>query len=204
MRTALRILLILVLLALLYPATVLALYFLTPQENAKLDKVDTILVLGCPSKPDGSPTPEQRERVMEGVREFRKGISRHVIISGAAAHNRFVEAHVMAMAAEANGVPASAVIEEDHAHDTIQNIYYADKIMEAHGWHTTEVISSPYHLPRTALILQHYPQLKWELHAAHWPPDYGPLKRLQLDWNEALTTFRIRLYGFRSSRYLPN
>ena len=50
----------------------------------------------------------------------------------------------MAMLAEANGIPASAFLEEDQAHDTIQNIYYSDKIMESNGWHTTEVISSPY------------------------------------------------------------
>jgi vancomycin permeability regulator SanA len=141
---------------------------------------------------------------MEGVREFKNGTGSQIIMTGTAAHNGFVEAHSMAMLAEANGVPASAVLEEDQARDTIQNIYYSDKIMEAHGWHTTEVISSPYHLPRTALILRHYPQLQWETHAAQWPPEYGTLKRLQLDWKEAVTSFRIRVHGFRPSKYLPN
>ena len=204
MRIALRVLLVLVVLCLLYPAVVLGLYFFAPQENATLGSVDTLIVLGCPTEPDGSPTPEQRERVMEGVREFKKGIGNHLIMTGAAAHNRFVEAHAMAMLAEANGVPASAVFEEDQAHDTIQNIYYSDKIMEAHGWRTAEVISSPYHLARTALILSHYPQLQWEEHAAHWPPEYGPMKKLDLDWKEALSSFRIRMHGFRASKYLPN
>ncbi|HSU31421.1 MAG TPA: YdcF family protein [Bryobacteraceae bacterium] len=204
MRVTLRIALILVIVCLLYPAVILGFYFFAPHENAKLGKVDTLIVLGCPTEPDGSPTPEQRERVMEGVREFKRGASGHIIMTGTAAHNGFVEAHSMAMLAEANGVPASVVLVEDQAHDTIQNIYYSDKIMETHGWHTTEVISSPYHLPRTALILRHYPQLKWETHAAHWPPEYGRLERLQLDWKEAVTSFRIRIHGFRSSKYLPN
>jgi uncharacterized SAM-binding protein YcdF (DUF218 family) len=204
MRIALRVLIALAILCLIYPALILGFYFFAPNENARLGKVDTLIVLGCPTKPDGSPTPEQRERVMEGVREFKKGISSHIIMTGTAAHNRFVEAHAMAKLAEANGVPASAVFEEDQAHDTIQNIYYSDKIMEANGWHTTEVISSPYHLPRTALILHHYPQLKWETHAAPWPPQYGLLKKLHLDWKEALGSFRIRMHGFRPSRYLPN
>jgi uncharacterized SAM-binding protein YcdF (DUF218 family) len=204
MRIARRVLLVLVVLCLLFPAVVLGFYFLAPHENAKLGTVDTLIVLGCPTKPDGSPTPEQRERVMEGVREFKKGTSNHIIMTGTAAHNRFVEAHAMAMLAEANGVPASAVFEEDQAHDTVQNIYYSDKIMEAKGWRTTEVISSPYHLPRTALILRHYPQLRWETHAARWPADYGPLKKLQLDWREAVFSFHIRMHGFRQSKYLPN
>lgn len=204
MRTTLRLFFVLAVLCLLYPAIILGLYFFAPQQNAMLGKVDTLIVLGCPTKPDGSPTPQQRSRVMEGVREFNKGVSRHIIMTGTAAHNRFVEARAMAMLAEANGVPASAIIQEDQAHDTIQNIYYSDKIMEANGWHTTEVISSSYHLPRTALILRHYPQLRWKTHAAPWPPEYGPWKKLRLDWNEAIGCFHIRIYGFPPSKYLPN
>ncbi|MGC2512479.1 MAG: YdcF family protein [Acidobacteriaceae bacterium] len=176
---------------------------MAPRQNAQLGKVDTLIVLGCPTLPDGSPSPEQRARVMEGVREFDRGVSRHIIMTGTAAHNRFIEAHAMAMLAEANGVPASAVIEEDQAHDTIQNIYYSDKIMAANGWHTTEVISSPYHLPRTALILRHYVQLRWKTQASSWPPEYGPLKKFKLEWNEAVSCFHIRIHGSPPSKYLP-
>jgi uncharacterized SAM-binding protein YcdF (DUF218 family) len=203
MRTALRVFIVLAIVCLLYPATILGLYFFAPHQNARLDKVDTLIVLGCPTKSDGSATPEQRERVMEGVREFKSGVSNHIIMTGGAAHNRFVEAHAMALLAEAYGVPASAVVEEDQAHDTIQNIYYSDKIMEARGWHSAEVISSPYHLPRTALILERYPQLQWETHPAHWPPEYSLQKKLKLDWKEALSCFHIRMHGlpdFRGDR----
>jgi uncharacterized SAM-binding protein YcdF (DUF218 family) len=204
MRIAARVLLILVLLCLSYPAIALGLYFFAPHQNATLGKVDALIVLGCPTRSDGSPTPEQRERVQEGVREFKKGSSDHIIMTGAAAHNRFVEAHAMAMLAEANGVPASAVLEEDQAEDTIQNIYYSDKIMKANGWRTVEVISSPYHLPRTAVILHHYPRLQWETHAAQWPPEYGLWKRRQLDWKGALDSLGARVHGFWPSKYLPN
>lgn len=203
MRIALRVFLVLVILCLIFPAIVLGLNHFAPHENAKLGKVDTLIVLGCPTLPDGSPSPEQRERVMEAVREFEKGTGAHIIMTGTAAHNRFVEAHAMAMLAERKGVPPSAVIEEDQAHDTIQNIYYSDKIMEAHAWHTAEVISSPSHLPRVALILEHYPQLEWETHAARWPPEYGLWRKIKLNWREAFDSLRIRVYGFRSSKYLP-
>ena len=39
--------------------------------------------------------------------------------------------------------------------------------MKAHGWHSAEVISSPCHLPRAALIFNLLP-LEWRTHAA--PP----------------------------------
>jgi uncharacterized SAM-binding protein YcdF (DUF218 family) len=204
MRAARWIFLLLLLLCLLYSAMVFGLYFFAPRQNAQLGKVDTLIVLGCPTMADGSPSPEERARVMEGVREFHQGVSRHIIMTGAAAHNPFVEAHTMAMLAEANGVPASAILQEDRADDTIQNIYYSDRIMEANGWHTTEVISSPYHLPRTALILRHYPQLRWKTQPASWPPGYGAWRKLKLESEEAFGCFRIRVYGFPPSKYLPN
>jgi hypothetical protein len=39
--------------------------------------------------------------------------------------------------------------------------------MQAHGWHSAEVISSAYHLPRAGMIFSRIP-LDWRLHAA--PP----------------------------------
>jgi uncharacterized SAM-binding protein YcdF (DUF218 family) len=203
MRIAGRSLLILIAIFLLGSAAVSGLFFLAPHENANLPKVDTLIVLGCPTRRDGSPTPEQRERVLEGVREFNRGSSNHIIMTGGAAHNRFVEAHAMAVLAEANGVPPSAVIEEEQALDTIQNIYYSEKIMEANRWHTVEVISSPYHLPRTALILRHHPALQWKTHAAPWPPEYGLWKKLELDWKGALDSVRFHIRSLWPSQYLP-
>lgn len=203
MRKARWILPVLLLLCLAYPAIVLGFYFLAPQENADLAHFDTLIVLGCPTDAAGHPTPEQRARVMEGVREFQRNVSRHIIMTGGPAHNRFVEAHAMALLAEQEGIPPEAVIEEGQAHDTIQNIYYSDKIMQGKHWHTAEVISSPYHLPRTALILEHYPDLRWHTHAAAWPSGYSLRKRFWLDWREASGYLRLRVHGFRKSRFLP-
>lgn len=203
MRIARRIFVILLLFCLVFPAVVFGLYFFAPRQNAQLGKVDALIVLGCPTMLDGSPSPEQRARVMEGVREFDRGVSQHIIMTGGAAHNRFVEAHAMAMLAEANGVPASAILQENRALDTIQNIYYSDKIMEANGWHTTEVISSHYHLPRTVLILRHYPQLRWKTHPAPWSRGYTAWEKLRLESMEAFGCFRIRVQGFPPSKYLP-
>jgi uncharacterized SAM-binding protein YcdF (DUF218 family) len=204
MRRSLRIVAVLIVLALLYPATVLGLYFFAANHNADLTTVDTLIVLGTPTLPDGSPSPEQRERVMEGVREFKAGVSRHIIMTGGKTRANFVEAHTMAQLAIANGIPAAAIVEEGQAQNTIQNIYYSEQIMLANGWHSTEVISSPYHLPRTALILWHHPQLKWRTHPGQWPPEFGIWTKLQRQWREASGCFRLRIRGFPPSKFLPN
>jgi uncharacterized SAM-binding protein YcdF (DUF218 family) len=173
-----------------------------PLSNTSATHFDTIIVLGYPAKPDGTPRPEMRERVLEGVREYRAGVAPRIIVTGGAAHNEYVEAHVMAQLAEAQGVPVDAVIEEGQAHDTIQNAYYSVAIMEAHGWHSAEVVSSPSHLRRASLIFAHFP-IAWRMHAAPWPPEYGFFNRAFHEWYEAVDTARLRLTSFPESRFLP-
>jgi hypothetical protein len=109
-------------------------YRTIPTHDTNLTHFDTIIVLGTPAKPDGTPSPEQRERTLEGVREFKAGVAPSIILTGGPAHNQFVEAHVMAMLAIAQGVPPEDVIEEDQAQNTIQNIFYSQRIMAAHQW----------------------------------------------------------------------
>jgi uncharacterized SAM-binding protein YcdF (DUF218 family) len=136
-----------------------------PTSNTARDHFDAILVLGSPSDPDGNPTPIELSRVTEGVREYERGIAPRLIFSGGPAHNRFVEAEVMAGAAAARGIPPSAIFVETRAEDTIQNVCYSERVMKSHGWHSAEVISSASHLPRAGLILGNS-ALEWRTHAA--------------------------------------
>jgi uncharacterized SAM-binding protein YcdF (DUF218 family) len=172
-----------------------------PLSNTTAAHFDTLIVLGYPAKKDGTPRPEMRERVLEGVREYRAGVAPKIIMTGGAAHNDYVEAHVMADLAKAQGVPADAIVEEGQARDTIQNAYYSVKIMQEHGWHSAEVVSSDSHLPRASLIFAHFP-IAWRMHAAPWPQQYGLLHRAAIEWYEAADTARLRLTSFPESRFL--
>jgi uncharacterized SAM-binding protein YcdF (DUF218 family) len=139
-----------------------------PLHNSNRQTFDAIIVLGTPADRDGNPTPELLDRVSEGVREYERGVAPHLILTGAAAHNHFVEAEVMARVAQAQGVPASVIFQEPHALDTIQNACYSNRILLNHGWHSAEVVSSAFHLPRAAVIFSHLsgPALEWRVHAA--------------------------------------
>jgi uncharacterized SAM-binding protein YcdF (DUF218 family) len=148
-----------------------------PNHNTDLTHFDTLIVLGNPAEADGTPSPEQRERTLEGIREYKAGIAPHLIFTCGAAHNRFVEADVMRDLALAQGVPANDITVEDQAQNTIQNIYYSEQIMKAHHWKSAEVISSASHLPRAGLILAHY-AFAWRTSAAPWPPEYSTLQKM--------------------------
>jgi uncharacterized SAM-binding protein YcdF (DUF218 family) len=173
-----------------------------PTGNTDLSHFDTVIVLGTPANPDGSASPEQRERTLEGVREYKAGVAPHLIMTGGAAHNQFVEARVMKELAVAQGVPADAITEEGQAQNTIQNIYYSEKIMAAQHWTSAEVVSSPSHLPRTALILEHY-RFLWRTYPAPWPREYSALKRGFWYSVEAEYCLRLKIFGFPATPYLP-
>jgi uncharacterized SAM-binding protein YcdF (DUF218 family) len=140
---------------------------LAPSANTSRDHFDAILVLGYRADGDGNPTPEQLARVYEAVREYERGVAPRLLFTGGPVQNRYVEADVMASAAAARGIPPSAIFVETKADDTIQNACFSERIMQAHGWHSAEIISSAYHLPRASLIFGHT-SLDWRLHAA--PP----------------------------------
>jgi uncharacterized SAM-binding protein YcdF (DUF218 family) len=136
-----------------------------PTSNTSLERFDAIIVLGTPTDSDGNPTPLQLARVSEAVREYERGIAPRLILTGGTAHNAFVEARVMAQTAHAQGIPESALFIEPEADDTIQNACYSVRIMNAHGWRSAEVVSSPSHLPRAGLIFSRFP-IEWRMHGA--------------------------------------
>lgn len=140
---------------------------LAPLSNTDLTRFDAIIVLGMPADSDGNPTPVMQARVTEAVREYERGIAPRLIVTGGAAHNGYVEARVMARVAHAQGIPESAIYVEPEALDTVQNACYSARVMQAHGWHSAEVVSSATHLPRAAMIFSRMP-MEWRMHAA--PP----------------------------------
>ena len=164
---------------------------IAPTVNTTQNQFDVLIVLGSPADADGNPTPTELERVTEAVHEYERGVAPRMIITGGPSHNRFVEADVMARLAEAQGIPAGAIVEERTARDTMENACDSVRIMRSHGWESAEVVSSASHLPRTGLILSRLP-LKWRTHAA---PSLEP----EGEWTQAAMT---ALEILKTVRYL--
>jgi len=173
-----------------------------PTANTARTRFDAIIVLGSPADEDGNPTPWLLARANEGVREYERGIAPRLILSGGAAHNRFVEAAVMARVAEAEGIPASAIFEEPQAMDTIQNACYAVRIMKAHGWTSAEVISEAGHLRRAGLILSRLP-IEWRTHAAPLLRPRGEVSEAAFTAMETLKTARYLVWTRENERCEP-
>ncbi len=170
-------------------------------SNTSLTHFDAIIVLGTPADSDGNPRPEQLARVTEAVHEYERGVAPRLILTGGAVRNRFVEARVMARSAEAQGIPASAIVLEPEAKDTIQNACYSVRLMRERGWHSAEVVASAVHLPRAGLIFNSLAEesvppgstpLEWSSHAAQ------PLSPHSSAYQSAITAVEI----LKTARYL--
>ena len=81
-----------------------------------------MLVLGYPTREDGSPHPLQRARVAAGVAALRAGGCGEIVLSGAAVHGRDVEAQTMAGLARELGVAEEQIVIEDRARTTWENV----------------------------------------------------------------------------------
>jgi len=162
---------------------------LAPLTNTSLTRFDTLIVLGSGVDRTGNPTPDQLARVLEAVHEYERGVAPRMIMTGML-DNGYSQARIMARTAEAQGIPAAAIIEEPDAWDTIHNACYAARIMRAHGWHSAEVISRASHLPRAALIFGGV-EMEWRMHAA---PPLEVESTIQSGTQEVLETFKTLRY----------
>jgi uncharacterized SAM-binding protein YcdF (DUF218 family) len=61
------------------------------------------------------------------------------------------EAEVIKAIAIANGVPAEAIILEERAANTYENVEFTNQILRDKGWRRVALVSSPYHMRRAMM-----------------------------------------------------
>ena len=119
-------------------------YYLSPQGN--LEKSDTIVAIS------GGDT---AARTREAVRLYKDKWAPHIIFSGAALDpNSPSNAKAMAKAAQAQGVPASAIALDEEANNTRQNAAGVAKIAAQEGYKSIILVTSPYHQRRASITFK--------------------------------------------------
>jgi uncharacterized SAM-binding protein YcdF (DUF218 family) len=156
-----------------------------PKGNTRLLRFDVIVVLAGGFNRDGTLTPTTLSRVAEGVREYDRGVAPRLLLTGDS-----TEARLMERAAEAEGIPESAIVLDMNAKDTITNACNSARIMKQRGWRSVEVVSNAPHLPRTAIILSRLP-IEWRVHVA---PDVAPVDPIFSKGGAAVETLKTVRY----------
>jgi uncharacterized SAM-binding protein YcdF (DUF218 family) len=104
---------------------------------------DAIIVPGVPF--DGKHwSLVMRARVCWARMLFDSGITRNIIFSGGAVHTPWVEGRIMAMYAEALGLPSEHLIVEDKAEHSTENILYSYKLAQKMGLKRVALASDPF------------------------------------------------------------
>jgi uncharacterized SAM-binding protein YcdF (DUF218 family) len=91
-----------------------------------------------------------QERTAASVDLYRSGFAPAVVFSSGFRF-AFHEAAVMKELALASGVPANAIVLEQLAKNTRENVLFCDRILREHGWRKILLVSSPYHMRRAML-----------------------------------------------------
>ena len=121
---------------------------------------DAIVVLGGTVSEDGTLAPWVAARVDRAVEAFEAGVAARVIFTGRTgvhgpAQPRVTEAAAMAAFAEQRGLPAAAVVLEEHARDTLGNAYFVRRdILQPNDWRSVRVVTNDFHLSRAAWVFR--------------------------------------------------
>jgi uncharacterized SAM-binding protein YcdF (DUF218 family)/glycosyltransferase involved in cell wall biosynthesis len=92
-----------------------------------------------------------QERLKQAVDLFKAGYAPALILSSGYVYS-FREAEVMRALAIDQGIPASAIILEDRAANTYQNVTFVGRILREQRWRQILLVSSPYHMRRALLV----------------------------------------------------
>jgi uncharacterized SAM-binding protein YcdF (DUF218 family)/glycosyltransferase involved in cell wall biosynthesis len=91
-----------------------------------------------------------QERIAKAVELYHEGVAPNLIISSGYVFT-LREAEVMKAIAAANGVPSSAIVLEESAADTYQNVVFTHRILTDRNWRRIALVSSPYHMRRALM-----------------------------------------------------
>jgi uncharacterized SAM-binding protein YcdF (DUF218 family) len=116
--------------------------FLTPEDH--LHAADAILVFS------GDP---DYERTLEATRIYQLGYARYLVFSGRGGPGD--SAQSMAQVARVHGVPDRAILLEEQATSTYENVLFVRALLAQHLVHRLILVTSPYHQRRACLVARH-------------------------------------------------
>lgn len=124
----------------------------TPQEAAKIQNVDFVLVLGCGVREDGSPTRMLFERLKTGAEVFKSpdgAENTKLLLSGDNSGESYNELAAMKKQSLENGVYEDEMTIDNIGFSTYESLYNAKNI---YGAKKIIIVTQPYHMFRALYI----------------------------------------------------
>lgn len=115
---------------------------------------DVGIVLGTAVWGD-RPSPGLRERLDQALQLYRDGYVRYLLVTGGLGEGKtLTEAEVMRAYLLEQDVPAEAILIEDKATSTYENLLFSQEVMKENGLETALLISHDFHLARAVYLAE--------------------------------------------------
>lgn len=120
--------------------------------SPQIEEAEAILVLSGGSYDNGQLSSFSLERLVQAVRLYQEGWAPKIIFSGRGGFPFQDDASAMKAVALSLGVPEEAVLVENQATSTYENIFFSLAIAEENHFKKILLVTSPIHLRRSLLI----------------------------------------------------
>ena len=116
---------------------------------------DAIIVPGIPfDSSKGKWNSLMKMRVYWSVYLYKQGLAKNIIFSGSAVYTPYVEGKIMALYAEAMGVPREHIFVDSSAEHSTENVYYSYYIARKQGFKRIAIATDPFQ----SHFLRNYPK----------------------------------------------
>jgi DUF218 domain len=153
-------------------------------SKASEKKYDIIIVPGVPLV-NGKWDSTMKARVYWSKYLFDRGITRNVMYSGSAVYSPYYEAEVMAIYAEAIGIPAEHIFTETKAEHSTENMYYGYHKSKLLGFKSIALASDPFQ----AKQLSSYAKLRLSTNVGIIPIVLDTLKAMEPNMIDPVLNF---------------
>lgn len=121
---------------------------LKEEDYSKLNNIDCILILGAGIWGD-KPSPMLQDRLDEGIKLYKKGLSSKIIMSGDHGKEEYDEVNVMKSYAIEKGVPSKDIFMDHAGFSTYESVYRLKEVFEVKKM---IIVTQKYHLYRALYI----------------------------------------------------
>lgn len=135
---------------------------------------DMVVIPGCPFE-NTQWSATMKARIYWSKYLYEKGIAKNIMYSGNAVYTPYYEARIMALYAEAIGIPKEHIYTETKAEHSTENIYYSYKKSKKTGFLTIALASDPFQTK----LLQRYTRIILKNDVALIPFVYDTLSSIK-------------------------
>ena len=140
---------------------------------------DLAVIPGNTVNVDGTPSRRLAGRLDAALDLYRSGRCKVLLVSGGIGSEGFDEAAVMKAYLVARGVPAAAVVTDNHGINTFETARFAASLMRANGYNSSILVSQYFHLARFSIAMhKHGVDAAGHVHARYFEArDFYSLSR---------------------------